>query len=95
MNPYIFSLTPIQADNQHFPFLLGAVTTGLLEVYQTLFEQALIISISAVGEKAVWPHETFCVPHLFELPTALLEYLNLLQGGCSPQPPALRFATPI
>jgi len=26
-------------------------------------------------------------PHLFELPTALLEYLNLLQGGCSPRAP--------
>jgi len=30
---------------------------------------------------------------LFELPTALLEYLDLLQGGCSP--PALRVAAPI
>jgi len=29
----------------------------------------------------------FDVPHLFELPTALLEYLNLLQGGCSPPAP--------
>jgi len=33
------------------------------------------------------------VPCLFELPTALLEYLDLLQGGCSP--PALRAATPM
>jgi len=30
---------------------------------------------------------------LFELLTALLEYLNLLQRGCSP--PALQVATPI
>jgi len=35
----------------------------------------------------------FCVPCLFELPTALLEYLDLLQRGCSP--PALQVATPI
>jgi len=33
------------------------------------------------------------VPCLFELPTALLEYLDLLQGCCSP--PAFRVATPI
>jgi len=29
------------------------------------------------------------VPHLFKLPTALLEYLDLLQGGCSPLPSGL------
>jgi len=27
------------------------------------------------------------VPRLFELPTALLEYINLLQGDCPPPPP--------
>jgi len=27
------------------------------------------------------------MPHLFELPTALLEYLDLLQGDCSPSAP--------
>jgi len=29
----------------------------------------------------------FCVPHLLELPTALLEYLDLLLGDCSPPAP--------
>jgi len=38
----------------------GDVTTGLLEVYQTLFQAGAynFQSISAVGEKAVWPRET-------------------------------------
>jgi len=31
--------------------------------------------------------KSYYAPRLFELPTALLEYLDLLQGGCSPSTP--------